>query len=237
MYVCSGHVRDLSAVTVSVRFAGHAQTSTYAWLTSCLTNRICHFLRRWLSRSNYKQLPQLYRKYGELGCIAWNQALIELGTSMHQKPRRGLRGVEQFAVLLGRRAKLPPPHLLTHQRFIALGLNPGCSKNATVVNPAGLRAMFVDGAPVIDQHRALASFVVSHDSMARHTGCFEQQCFGYSRESLRFAAFDMDKIGRLTTRVACSAGHICARGLGSLCKIEPLTEFTRRQVLLARINV
>ena len=80
---------------------------------------------------------------------------------------RGAQCVVGIVVGLRREREAPASCLMSNQDlFIVVGLKAGGRKHAAVVGAAGARAMLVDRAAIVDQHRALAAFVVTHEHVS-----------------------------------------------------------------------
>ena len=106
----------------------------------------------------------------------------------------------------------PAADLRRDGRLALVGLDAGCREHPAVVGAARARAVLVDRAPVVAQHRAPAVLVVpEHHVSLRAPGRGEAQRRRDVRERVGLVGFDVHELRRRAARGARTAGHLGLR--------------------------
>ncbi len=109
----------------------------------------------------------------------------------------------------------------------------GGGEDPAVVCATRPRAMLVDRALVVDQHRAMPSLVVADDDVAgRQSGCREQQLGRNVGDRVGLVGADVDELRRGAARGAAVARHVGSVFTSdrALDLDHPRREVARRQV-------
>ena len=84
--------------------------------------------------------------------------------------RHGRRPHRIVAVMVGRRRVGEPPAPSAPGDGLLVGVDAGSREHPAVIGTARARPVLVDGAPAVDQHRAVASLVVAEHDVAARAG-------------------------------------------------------------------
>src|SRR5436853_4402667 len=93
-------------------------------------------------------------------------------------PDGGADGVVAAPVVVGGEGELPPVDTLGDgvlRRVVGADVEAGGGVDPAVVGSAGPRAVLVDGAAAVDQHRAVAPVVVTEEVVTLQAGDGEEQ--------------------------------------------------------------
>src|SRR5205807_7730292 len=138
-------------------------------------------------------------------------------------------------VVVGREAEPPPPGLAGDRRLaVVLGVDvePGGGEDPAVVGGARLRAVLVDRAAAVDEHRAVPPLVVAEEDVAAGpAGSGEHQLGGDVGQGVGLAGPDVDELRRGAAGGAPAAGHGGGRlvAQGRFHAAQPGREVTGRE--------
>ncbi len=108
---------------------------------------------------------------------------------------RGPDGGLSVAIRFGLEAEAPAAGPLIDERCVIADPDSRSGKDPAVVGAARPRAVLVDRAPVVDQHRAMPPLVVAEQDMSgRLPGCRKQQLSRDVGEDVGLIGSDVDEL-------------------------------------------
>src|SRR3954469_5415378 len=99
------------------------------------------------------------------------------------------------AVVCTPKIEAPTPRSCGDRGLVAIRLEPRCREDSAVVRATRPWPVFVDRAGVVDQHRAMATFVITeHDVTTWQPRCGEQQPRVDVRQRVRLVGADVHEL-------------------------------------------